>query len=150
MRPVWHAAAGVGLGAAVYKATSDWRLAAVAAGTEVLTDLDHVLEHLLRSDRPFCVRTFFSKRNSLDWPKMMFLLHAYEWAALLAAAAAWSGYRELWAAALGLAVHLLLDEIGNRRFIYPGYFSPWFYFFTYRLSAGFRVERLIREAGGKK
>ncbi|HBB68192.1 MAG: hypothetical protein A2X28_11290 [Elusimicrobia bacterium GWA2_56_46] len=150
MRLMGHAAAGAGLGALVYQATADWRLAGVAAGTEVFVDLDHVLEHLFRSDRPLCLKTFFSRRNSLDWPKMVFIFHAYEWVVLLAVAAAYFASPLLWAAALGAVVHLFLDEIGNRRFIYPGYFALGFYFFSYRLFRGFRVEKLIREAGGDR
>jgi len=150
MRPAWHVAVGVGLGAAAYQMTSDWRMAASFTAAEVLVDLDHALEHMCRSDRPFCLKTFFGKRNSLDWPKMVFILHAYEWVILLTISSVYFSRPVLGAAALGLAVHLLLDEIGNRRFIARGYFAPGFYFFSYRLYRGFLVRNLIREAGGKE
>jgi len=148
MRPAWHVAAGIGLGGVIYQVSASWQLASVSAATEVFMDLDHALEHILRSDRPFCVKTFFSRNNSLDWPKIVFAFHAYEWVIVLAALSAYYDLPVMSAAALGAAVHLILDEIGNRRFMSPGHLAAGFYFLSYRLYRRFETKDLIHEAAG--
>ena len=150
MRPLWHVMAGVGLGAIVFRATASWQLAACSATTEIFVDLDHAIEHLFQSRHPFCIRTFLSKRNSLDWSKMVFIFHSYEWIIFLIVLGWYFNLPFLWAIALGLIIHIFLDEIGNRRYILPGRLSLGFYFFSYRLFKHFRTKSLVYENSQKK
>lgn len=139
MRPISHAVAGAGLGGAMYLATGDWRLAGVCAATEVLLDIDHAVEHLMRSKRPFSLGTFLKHGNAATWPRMVFVLHAHEWTVALAVGASVSSSPLLWSVTLGVFAHLLLDEVGNRLpWTHTRIYGP-FYFFTYRLAHGFRT-----------
>ncbi len=147
MRPAWHAAAGVGLGTIVYQMTTNWQLALISATTEIFIDLDHVMDYVFHNKYSFCIRTFLSERNSLDWSRMVFIFHSYEWIILLIILAWCFSLPVLWAIAIGAIVHIFLDEIGNRFYISPGRLSLGFYFFIYRLCKGFRTERLIYECG---
>ena len=135
--------AAAGLGAGVYQATGSLESAIAAGAAEAFMDIDHVIEHVLTSHRPFCLKTFLARYNTLDWPRMVFLLHSYECILLLGALAWYLSWRWLWAAALGVAIHVIMDEIGNRLPSAPARMAPWFYFFSFRLRHGFRTEAFL-------
>jgi hypothetical protein len=144
MEPAWHIAAGIGTAAAVYALAGDTGLAAASGLAEILVDCDHAIEHLLRSPRPFSVRSFFHKYNSLRWPHVVFFLHSHELVFGGAIAGLFISSPLFWAVFFGYCVHMLLDQIGNRLALAPCSLSPWFYFFTYRLLSGFRSDITMR------
>lgn len=142
MKPIAHGIAGVTIGLGVGTLTSNWALGLYTAATHILVDVDHIVDHLCSSPKPFCLKTFFSEANSIDWKHVVFVLHAYEWLAVILLVG-WNLQDPLvFALATGLGTHLLLDQIGNRRnriaTIVPG-----FYFITYRFWHGFRRDQLI-------
>lgn len=144
MRPLPHLIATVGLGAGAFAASRDVPFSVQVALSQVLVDLDHLLDHLLQSPRPLSPSTFLDRHNALTWPRMYFFLHSYELLALLWAAAGWTGFPALRALALGASIHLLLDEVGNRRPGLPVDLSRFFYFLLYRWSRNFRTDRMTR------
>ncbi len=139
MRPSSHVVAAAGLGVPLYLAGGGPVLAAAASAAMVLIDLDHLVDFLIWGGRPLSLQEFLRPGNTGDWPRVVFVLHAYEWLILLAAAAV--GWRSplLWAVFTGAAGHLVLDEIGNRLPHQPHRIRPLFYFFTYRLWRRFSV-----------
>lgn len=143
MRPVWHVVAAAGLGTFVYQVTQSWQLAIGSASTEVLLDIDHVIEHLAWSDRPFCLRNFLSRYSTFARPRVVYVFHSYELIALLAVLAWYFAIPFLWVIILGAIVHILLDEIGNRLPAAPGHISPGFYCFSYRALRKFRTDAII-------
>ncbi|MBF0518989.1 MAG: hypothetical protein HQK92_04620 [Nitrospirae bacterium] len=143
MKPLWHGIAGAALGLAAYKVTGSWEFTSVTVAAEILIDIDHILDHLIQSDKPFDIQAFFSFDESLKWKKIMFVFHSYELILLMAIAAFYFSNPLLWAVALGMLVHLILDEIGNRNVSFPIHMVPAFYFFSCRLINGFSVKKLI-------
>ena len=115
----------------------------------VLLDLDHAVDHLFQSPRPFSLGTFLGAHNSLTWKRMIFFLHGYEWVLLLWAACWIAPHPLLFAVAAGVTSHLLLDEIGNRLPWAPVDLAPGFYFFSWRLGQGFLRSRLTRPRPGR-
>lgn len=143
MRPSWHVLAGGGLGLWMYQITQNWQLALGAAVTEVLMDLDHLIEYFTWNKRRFCLRTFLSSYNTFRYPRTIYIFHSYEFIILLAIIAWHSGISLFWAITWGTIVHILLDEIGNRLPSLCVLLSPRFYFFSYRLLRGFRTDALV-------
>lgn len=144
MRPTQHLIAGVGLGVFVYQTTQNWQFAVNSAVTEVLLDIDHTIEHLIWSQRPFCLRTLLSSYDTLAWPWVFFIFHSYEFLASLILLAWYFKISFLWPFILGASVHMLLDEFGNRLPWVSHRLAPGFYFFSYRLFRGFRTSALMR------
>jgi hypothetical protein len=106
-------------------------------------DFDHAVEHCVRSRHPFCIRTFMSRHNTLDWPRITFILHSYELTAIVLILALRHESLSWWAVFAGSFSHILLDQVGNRMPSSPGTISPWFYFILYRMSHGFRRDILV-------
>lgn len=143
MSPIWHVMGGVGMGAVMYQTTQNWQLAISSASAEVLLDLDHIIDHLAWSEHPFCLKTFLSRDNMFSWPRIILVLHSYEFIVLLTALSWYLNKPFLWAINFGAIIHLIMDEIGNRRF-WPSYrISSGFYFFSYRLMKRFRSRDLM-------
>ncbi|QWR78594.1 hypothetical protein [Candidatus Magnetomonas plexicatena] len=143
MKPLWHGIAGAALGLAAYKVTGSLAFASVSAAAEILIDTDHIIDHLTQSDKPYDIKAFFSTEESLKWRKIMFVFHSYELILLMAVAAFYFSYPLLWAAAIGMLLHMILDEIGNRNIPFPIRMVPAFYFFSCRLINGFNANKLI-------
>ncbi len=130
MRPVWHIVSSAGLGACVYQSTGNWSLAMASAASGVFMDIDHAFEHVVRSDRPFCLKTFWGKHNTFSWPRVIFIFHSYELILLLVILSWFLNLPVLWAIVLGMFVHILLDEIGNRLPSSVGVWRRGFIFFS--------------------
>lgn len=143
MRPMAHGVAGVVLGGAVLAWTRDPGLALMTGGSTFLWDLDHAVEYLFhQGSRGASLSHFLGKGQAATWPRLVFLLHGYEWLAGLGVLAwAWAS-PELTMITLGGAVHLLMDEWGNRRPRNRHRIHALFYFFLFRLSRGFRSRDL--------
>lgn len=143
MKPSWHVVAGVGLGVFMYQVSRNWQLAVTSAATEALWDIDHTIEHLIWSKRPFCLRTFLSSYGTTVWLRMFLIFHSYEFLVLLILLTWYFKISFLWPVILGASVHMLFDEFGNRFPWLSFRLRPGFYFFSYRLLRGFRTSDLI-------
>ena len=142
MRPLAHLVAAPAVGAAVFAWTGNGVAAGAAAALEVLLDLDHGLDFLLFSSRPYRWKDLFRYGASGEWGRVMFLGHGFEWLLPLGIVAGWTA-SPIWGGVFfGVLVHLLMDGLGNRKV--PGHrrIHGLFYFITYRLHQGFRVERM--------
>ncbi|MBF0463587.1 MAG: hypothetical protein HQK88_04420 [Nitrospirae bacterium] len=154
MKPLWHVIAGAGLGLAAYKVTGSWEFTSVTVAAEILIDTDHIIDHLTQSDKPFDIKAFFSDEESLKWKKIMFIFHSYELVLLIAVAAFYFSYPLLLAVSIGMLLHLILDETGNRNVSFPIRMVPAFYFLSCRLIHGFNTNKLLyrlqeKEINGK-
>jgi hypothetical protein len=110
--------------------TPSERLAAVVGG--VLVDSDHLLDLAL-----------YRRAGRRRW--RVLLLHGWEYVVLLLAAGAHRRAGGLArAAALGLVLHLALDQVANR----PQH--PAFYWLIFRLGRGFVAERLVDAGAGER
>jgi hypothetical protein len=143
MKLTAHLFTAAGIGTIIYTTTGSWQLSIASSATEVLIDTDHVIEHIMKSPRPFCLKTFFGKNNTLDWSSVVFPLHSYELLVLLAGLAWFLNSLLLWACFLGMTIHLFLDEVGNRLPTSPIRLASGFYFFTYRLYMGFQTKSFL-------
>jgi hypothetical protein len=86
---------------------------------------------------PTPVRDAFRRRKLLRLP---LIFHSYELLAVLAGLLLISRTPFLIGIVTGYALHLLLDLIRH----YKEFQSPLFYLFSFRISRGFRRERLIK------
>lgn len=142
MRILAHVCATVFAGGVYYAYTQSSREAVACMLTGVLIDLDHVLDFYQFSKERFSIPTFFSWCNQGRWQKIAVVLHSYELYAILLIAAYVSKNAMLIAILWGAGIHLCLDEVGNR-FVHKTFrLSPWFYFLSFRIAAGFRKELL--------
>ncbi len=106
----------------------------------ILIDLDHAIDFHLFSGEKFSIANFFSWYHENRWQKIVLIFHSYELFGLVYAAAYYLDSEVLRAVLWGASVHLLLDQIGNKK---TNHLSPWFYFFSYRIVVRFRREKLL-------
>lgn len=148
MRPAQHIALTAVASAPVYLATRSPQITAVFAAAGVLIDLDHLMDFVLWDKRPLDPKRFLKEGVPRTWPKLIYLLHGYEWIAMLAIISWKLANPYLWAITIGWIFHLSIDEIGNRMPANRTRIFPMFYFFTFRLLHGFKRDRIafIKEA----
>ena len=143
MKASVHVATSTALAGALYWRTNSCALAGACLVSGVLWDLDHVADFLVFSGEKFTIDNFFSWCNDNRWQRVTLLLHSYELYALLAVWTLFYGGPAAYGVLLGAGLHLLLDQLGNRRPL-PGLeFSPYFYFLYFRCTADFRKERML-------
>lgn len=143
-----HVAAGATGAGAILAATGDPGPAVAFAAAAILIDLDHAVEYLARNDWRFRWREFLRPGLPASWPRIVFALHSHELLAVLAGVALLTRIPAVAGLALGFGVHLLLDEIGNRRPTRGHAIHPLFYFIVFRASRGFRTTRLTGRIPG--
>ncbi len=143
-----HATASTLLAGGVFIATDSAPMAATALASGIVVDADHLLEYMIEHGFSLDIRRFFRLVYEARYKRVFYLLHAWEWFLLLAAAAWATGWNE-WTlgALLGYGLHLALDQLGNKG-------TPWSYFLLWRWRQGFDHARcfpgLARHlAGGK-
>lgn len=144
MRPINHAIATAAIGIPVLIGTRSPALAACFAVPCLLIDVDHLLDFVIWEKKPLNFKRFFKEGVPRTWPRMLYILHGYEWVALLGVAAWRTGSPELTAVALGWFSHIILDDVGNRFSSNPTRIKLPFYFVLFRLSRGFKRERVSR------
>lgn len=143
MRPMSHLAFALLSMPPVYYASDSTIFTACFAVAEVLVDLDHVVDHILFSQRPLRIMKLLEKDIvHTSWRKLVFFLHSYEFLALAIFLAWRLGHP--WALGLvsGWFTHMLLDEIGNRSKKKSTIIPPCFYFLIYRFSKAFQIEQM--------
>jgi len=138
-----HAVTSAAFAGAVYAVTRSEAAALAVVVSGVFIDLDHVLDFLVDSGEDFSISNFFSWCEEMRGSRLFIWLHSLEFLALLAGLAVWLRSDVLFGAVLGAGVHLVIDQIGNRRPL--GYErSAWFYFLAYRWRSAFRISRMYR------
>ena len=125
MKPPGHAVVSLTIGGILWAITKSPYAMLSASLTGVLIDLDHLAD-------------FYRWHVKGDHTRVWFFLHSYE----LMIPALLAGYFSGWdPVILGISAaflgHLICDQIFNP-------VMPFFYFFTYRASKGFRFSELIK------
>jgi membrane-bound metal-dependent hydrolase YbcI (DUF457 family) len=139
MTMLQHTGISAILGAGLWCLAGPWAAAAcLVAG--VLVDLDHLFDYAMNYPwRRFHPRHFFHAFRLEVLDRVFVLLHAWELVAAVWLAAWWSGWEPmLLGAAVGLGVHLLLDQIFNAH-------NPAAYLLAYRLLHRFEGRRFYGE-----
>ena len=123
MQPSRHLALSMAAGGTLWAATGEpWALP-VTVGAGALVDLDHGPDYWW---------TYALGHN----PVATFVLHAWEWLAILVAVGIWTGYPWWHMAVLsGYGLHLITDHLFNRG-------GTWSYSLIYRARHRFLVQRL--------
>ncbi|MBI4689203.1 MAG: hypothetical protein HY754_02880 [Nitrospirae bacterium] len=144
MRPIDHViSAGIYV-IPYYSLTNSLKYTALFAVAAVAMDIDHAIDYILWNKRPLSIARFFERGSLLKGSYLVFFLHGYEWMLLLYILSWWTNSPEIFAITNGFFMHLMIDEIGNRLPSAPNRINIPFYFFTYRLFRGFRVENMYK------
>lgn len=137
-----HIVSSAALAVVIFNETSSAAMALFAFLSGILIDLDHLLDFLVLSGMRFSVKNLFRWCNEGLWEKIVLILHSYELYIIFALFAYYFPHPVTTGICLGVGLHLLLDQIGNRYMLKHLSINPLFYFFTYRAWGGFRKERL--------
>ncbi len=78
---------------------------------------------------------------------MALIFHSYELYFLLGVIAYYFPAEIMTGLMIGIGGHLILDQSWNCHLRKDYYLSPWFYFLTYRIYAGFHKDKLRIEFG---
>lgn len=142
MRPRAHLLSALALGSGAWLLGAPPMAVLAGAGAAVLPDVDHLLEYAIyiRQTRKkpvaeeFWTGIYFEKKGTL-----YVVLHAYEYAVLLALIALFTIFTHCYFAphlallAIGYSIHLLLDRIGN-------HCVRSAYFITFRRHVRWRID----------
>lgn len=131
MRTTAHICASSAAAGAAYALTGSAGLSVSCLLSGVLLDVDHVVDFFLLADEPFTFKGFFSWCHEMRWTRIYLVLHSYELYLLLLLAAGLFPGPALTGVLLGMGLHLLMDQAGNRAL------NKWFYFMTFRYRSGF-------------
>lgn len=126
------------MAAPAYAITRSPEATAVFCLASMALDIDHIADYFFFGERPFSVSEFLRPGAPEKWDRIVFLLHSYEFIVLMAAVSFLTGGMIIRAVAAGFAVHLLMDEAGNRMPWRETRISPFFYFLSFRAMKGFR------------
>ncbi|MDA8131001.1 MAG: hypothetical protein M0011_05805 [Elusimicrobia bacterium] len=143
MRTTAHILASSAAAGAAYALTGSAGMSVSCLLSGVLLDADHLPDFWLLSGERFTLKGFFSWCNELRWKRIYLFLHSYELFLLLALSAWAFPGRALEGALLGMGLHLLMDQAGNRGL------DRRFYFLIFRYRAGFSREALAAGEGGR-
>jgi hypothetical protein len=127
------------LGGTLYSFTQSNQAAIFSFLSGVFIDLDHVLDFLIFSKEKLYIRNIFSWCEDGRWKKITLIFHSYEIYLILCIITYYFPGDILIGILSGMGLHLILDQIGNRRRFG---LSLWFYFFIYRAFAGFHRDNL--------
>jgi hypothetical protein len=109
--------------------------AAFAGGT--LIDLDHLADWFLNGRRGFSVRAFVDACVRFKFRRFFLLAHSAEWILpFLVWAGSGAAPPTARAFALGLALHVVMDLLGNGT-------RPLFWSLVYRAAQGFRADAFV-------
>jgi len=126
-----HVVVSAAISTAIVASGFPLRAAAAAFAAGVFVDIDHLLDYFFTSRRiSFDVKDLFYKCENHLLSTAYLLLHSYELAAALLAAAYFTRSAVLGGAFAGFAAHLFMDAIYKIR-KYPN--KPLGYFLLYRI-----------------
>lgn len=144
MQPHTHAFASAIAGGALYTLTKSEHLAISCFLSGVLIDLDHLLDFFIFSKAKFSVKALFLYYREIKIDKLLLVFHSYELYAILL----FAGYfikNDIYIGILiGMGLHLILDQLGNRHLLNKSKSSAWFYFISYRYRLGFKKGKLLK------
>jgi len=129
-------ASGV-VSAGIFASTGSLKIAAASFVTGVFMDLDHVIDYWCEYPFSLNVRRFFEVYDRVSLEKTRLFLHSAELLVAAAAAAYFTRSGLIAGLVLGVSQHLALDQFFNE--VYPAG-----YFFVYRLSTGFKAQKIFR------
>jgi hypothetical protein len=147
VKPINHICAAALGGAGILSFGGGWQTASAFSASTVLLDLDHVVDHWLFSVEPPTVKNFFRRGSPAYWKRIVFPLHSHELFLTAAFFLLSANLPVCTAIFWGYALHLAMDEIGNRLPGHPVWLHPLFYFFTFRLLHRFRPLSLTLPKG---
>lgn len=137
-----HIVSSAALATGIYATTSSLTMAASALLSGIFIDIDHVIDFFLFSGERFSIKGFTSWCYEGRWDRLILMFHSYE----LYLAYGLFVYNHPnpipLGIFLGVSLHLLLDQTGNRHLIKAFTISKWFYFFTFRAWGGFHKDWL--------
>lgn len=138
MKPAGHAIASGITGLLVWLYFKSLPAAIISFLTGTLIDFDHYFDYYANHHFTLSLRKVYCASLATDFKQLYLLLHSYElvlalWAAIgiFSLGAAWKG------AAIGLTLHIILDQFTNPIRL-PGYFL------AYRIAKGFKKESISR------
>ena len=138
MTPDKHIVSGIILGAGAYVITKNLPLSGAACLSAFMCDIDHALEYgayCARNKVRPSLKEFFSGNYFAIKNKICIIFHAYEYLAALIIAALIIKNPVLSGIALGYALHLVLDTLGNDC-TFIGYCI------TYRIIVKFQLDKI--------
>ena len=138
MSPDKHIVSGMILGAGAYAITKNITFSGAACMSAFMCDIDHMLEYGVYCARYKVkpdIKEFFSGNYFAIKNKICIIFHAYEYLAALIIAALIIKNPVLSGIALGYALHLVLDTLGNDC-TFIGYCI------TYRIIVKFQLDKI--------
>ena len=138
MTPTQHVVASGTTTAIFYFVHPSWSAAAICFLSGIFIDLDHVLDLFIYKKRILLsVRDLFDFCGREKGGRLHLIFHSYELLALLWVAIFYFHLNINWLAlAVGLSVHLILDQIFNPM-------KPLAYFLWFRIKCGFTKKALV-------
>ena len=140
MKPVVHTIVSGGLSIGFWAITRSWRAVLICFLCGILIDIDHVFDYILAKRRmPGSLSDLESYCSREKEGKLYLIFHSYEIIVLL-----WMGViihplrMAWWAFAVGMTVHMLLDNFHNP-------YRPYSLFFIRRLYFGFEKKSIYPE-----
>jgi hypothetical protein len=125
----------------IYLKSRNFSYIAFFAAGGILIDVDHFLDHFLYYRFKFNIRDFISC-NSLASGKAYVLLHSWEINLLVFLAGLWFDSPHLLFLALGLTIHLGVDNLQQK--------NLWCYSLVYRILKKFEIRTLFPDLYGLK
>ena len=140
MTPTAHVIASAVTSAAFAAATQSWEGTAACFLSGIFIDVDHHFDvWIYRKKILFDIKhiyDFFEKELA---GKIHLIFHSYELLAVLWMCIVLFHLPTIWiGGAVGLSVHLFLDQLGNTKYV-----SPWTYFLWFRLKNNFSKEAIL-------
>ena len=140
-----HIAISTVAGLTAYGLTKSETLTGSVFLSSLLIDIDHVPDYILLSKERLSIKNFLSWYNEKKWDRIYIILHSYEIIAILVSIASLFRNDIIIGVAIGCALHLIADQIGNMTFGLGKRLSPWFYFLSYRYCMEFMKNRMLVE-----
>ncbi len=118
-----HCLSALPLAGLAYAATGQAVPALVAGASSVLIDCDHVTDYVLCNRGWGGMKHFFASCEEGKLHRLFLILHAWEWQLAIWLLIA-MGTAPAWMVGLGLGMagHLVLDQIGNRHIVRPTFY----------------------------
>lgn len=141
----WHLLAAVALGVVVWWVSQNTVSGLIAAAVCFFLDADHgvdYLGYLIKFRRRFVLAEFLSGSYFAEWQKFITPLHSWELVIGLVAAGMIGHWTWPVGAAVGLAVHYLIDYLTNP-------VNGWAYWLSYRAKHGWYKPAIARGFRGR-
>ena len=144
MSPAVHIVSSLVGAGIVYSIFGNFICAVIFLASGVLIDLDHVFDYIREHNiRSLSVKRLLETCYEDRFEKVILIFHSYELLFILWIVITIFKLGIYWVAlALGLTMHLVLDQLRNNTFVLS-------YFFTYRWMNNFEIKYISRKRRGK-